>query len=144
MPGRIRRKDLKKQGYTNKEIRDAKIAAMQSGDNAYHGKTIPYNTAVDNIAANSYGKHQNTGMYTDKAGQQIYHQPKPRSFINAAADTFGLPKPIQQRAKVVDSLQNTNVRVIDPKGLSPEMKHGGYVMTGKMLRPSNKGSRRCK
>ena len=141
MSDRIKRKDLKTQGYTNKQIRNAKRASILSGDNAYHGRTIPFNTAVDNIANNSYGKHQNTGMYTDEAGQKIYHQPKPRSFINAAADTFGLAKPMQQRAKVVDSLQNTNVRVIDPRGLSPELKRGGSVMKSKMLR-NPKGSRR--
>lgn len=130
-----------------KAARKAKIkkirANQQRYENAYNG-TTPYNTAIDLIANNSYNKgFDNTGMYIDDAGQTILYQPT-NNFINRAADVLGLPKPLKSRSKVVDSLQNTNVRYIT-EGLSPSnMKRGGSVIKGKGLRSLNKGSRRCK
>lgn len=121
-----------------KAKRKAKRAALQARDSAYGGRTIPYNTAVDELG-DVLKSGTDYSMYTDDAGQLIYSRPT-KNIINTAAKMFGLPQPLQQRSKVVDSLQNANIRV--PMGMNAPMKKGGSVMSAKKLRKLNGRSRR--
>jgi len=121
-----------------KAKKKAKRAAILASDSAYGGRTIPYNTAIDELT-NARKSGVDYSMYTDDAGQLIYSKPT-KNIVNTIAGFLNLPKPLQKQAKVVDSIQNVNVRV--PMGMTAPMRKGGSVISAKKLRNLNGGSRR--